>query len=200
MVRGVPLINPLYDRNCPIGAGCQPYLNPSAFARPALGALGTAPRTLDGARGPWAQFLDLSLQKNFRIGESGKRRLQFRVDGLNLLNHPAFRVFPNNAGGTDFMGAPSTAALTAADYNLWATANNQPQSGTTAGTALLNQINATVNAQKNAAGVLPANFFSVKLADNFFGKQPANFDITTLRRVQAVPSAASLQQRLRRCV
>jgi hypothetical protein len=37
-----------------------------------------------------------------------------------------------------------------------------------------------VNSYKNAAGVLPANFFSVKLADNFFGKQPANFDITTI--------------------
>ena len=39
---GVPLLNPLYDRNCPTGAGCQPYLNPAAFSRPALGQLGDA--------------------------------------------------------------------------------------------------------------------------------------------------------------
>jgi hypothetical protein len=54
MVSGQPLLNPLYDRNCPTGAGCQPYLNPSAFSRPALGRPGSAPRTLDGARGPCA--------------------------------------------------------------------------------------------------------------------------------------------------
>jgi hypothetical protein len=177
----VPLINPLYDRNCPTGSGCQPYLNPSAFSRPALGALGTAPRTLDGIRGPWAQSFDISVQKNFRLGE--KRRLQFRVDALNLLNHPIFRTFPNNAGGTDFMNAPSTAALSAADYNTWASANGQPLSTTTAGTALLNQINNMVNAVRvggAATGALPLNFFAIPLPDNFYGKQPANFDITTL--------------------
>jgi hypothetical protein len=180
MLAGVPLINPLWDRNCPTGNGCQPYVNPAAFMRPALGKLGSAPRSLDGVRGPWAQNLDLSLQKSFRLGESGKRRIQFRADALNLLNHPVFRVFPNNAGGTDFMGAPSTAALTAADYNTWATANNQPASTTTAGAALLNQINANVNAQKNAAGVLPINFFSVPLPQNFYGKAAASYDITTI--------------------
>jgi hypothetical protein len=179
MAPGVPLLNPLWDRNCPVGAGCQPYVNPAAFERPALGQIGNAPRTLDGARGPWAQILDFSVQKSWRLGE-GKRRLQFRADGLNVLNHPVFRVFPNNAGGTDFMGAPSTAALSAADYNTWATANNQPLASTTAGTALLNQINAMVNSYKNGAGVLPTNFFSVPLASNFFGKQPSNFDITTV--------------------
>lgn len=180
MVPGVPLINPLYDRNCPTGANCQPYLNPAAFSRPALGRLGTAPRTLDGARGPWAQYVDLSLQKNFRLGENGKRRLQFRADALNLLNHPVFRVFPNNAGGTDFMGAPSTAALSAADYNTWAAANGQPLSATAAGTTALNNINAMVNAQKNSLGVLPTNFFSIPLPQNFFGQQAPSYDITTL--------------------
>jgi glutamine amidotransferase PdxT len=78
------------------------------------------------------------------------------------------------------MGAPSTAALTAADYNTWATANNQPASATPAGTALLNQINANVNAQKNSAGVLPINFFSVTLPANFYGKQATSYDITTI--------------------
>jgi hypothetical protein len=133
-------------------------------------------------RGPWAQFFDLSVQKNFRVGE--KRRIQFRVDGLNLLNHPVFRTFPNNAGGTDFSvgaGPPSTAALTAADYNTWAAANGQPSASTAAGTALLGQINNMVNAQKNSAGVLPLNFFAIPLQDNFYGKQPQSYDITTLQ-------------------
>lgn len=181
IVPGVPLLNPLWSRTCPIGANCQPYLNPAAFERPALGQLGNAPRTLDSVRGPWAQFLDLSIQKNWNLGEGGKRRIQFRVDGLNVLNHPTFRVSPNNAGGTDFMtNAPSTAALSSSDYNTWASANGQPAANTTAGAALLTQINNTVNAQKNAKGVLPLNFFSVPVPQNFWGLQPQNFDIRTL--------------------
>lgn len=180
LVSGVPIINPLWSPNCPTGAGCQPYLNPSAFERPALGALGNAPRTFDGARGPWGQFFDMSVQKNFSLGE--KRRIQFRVDFLNAFNHPVFRVFPNNAGGTDIYGsAPSTAALSAADYNTWATANNQPLAATAAGTAQLAQINAMINGFRAggvAAGALPVNFFSVPVPANFYGTAPAGFNIT----------------------
>jgi len=175
---GVPLLNPLWNRNCPTGAGCEPYLNPSAFFRPPLGERGKAPLTLDGFRGPWGQFLDISVQKSFRLGE--KRSVQFRVDALNLLNHPVFRTYPNNAGGTDFMGAPSTVALSNADYNTWAAANNQPLQSTAAGAALLTQINNMVASQRNAAGVLPVNFFSVPLPADFWGKAPTSYDITTL--------------------
>ena len=57
---GQPVINPLYNSSCPIGAGCQPYLNPSAFMRPSFGQLGNAPRTLDGARGPWNRYFNAS--------------------------------------------------------------------------------------------------------------------------------------------
>jgi hypothetical protein len=179
LVPGQPLINPLWDRNCPTGSGCQPYLNPSAFARPPLGALGTAPRTLDGARGPWARFFDASIQKDFPIGE--RRRIQFRVDALNAFNHPVFRVFPNNAGGTDmFNSAPSAATLSAADYNTWAAANSQPLAGTVSGGALLAQINNMVATQRNAAGVLPNDFFSMPLPADFWGHAATSYDITTL--------------------
>jgi hypothetical protein len=181
MVPGVPLVNPNFSLSCPTGGGCEPYVNPAAFERPALGSLGTAPRTLDGARGPWQEYYDASIQKDFRLGESGKRRIQFRVDALNLFNHPVFAVYPNNAGGADFMGAPSTATLSTASYNTWATANNQPQYSTTAGAAVYNQIVNMVNAQKNAAGILPANFFTIPLPTGFYSKQPNSFDITTLQ-------------------
>jgi hypothetical protein len=177
---GVPLVNPNYDRNCPTGTGCQPYLNPAAFMRPALGALGNAPRTLDGARGPWQPFFDASLQKTFKLhGE--KYRLQFRVDALNAFNHPVFAVYPSNQGGADFMSnAPSASTLTTAAYNTWASYNNQPLYGTTAGTALYNGVVAMVNGQKTAAGALPANFFNVPLDKNFWAKNANAFDITTL--------------------
>jgi hypothetical protein len=179
IISGVPLVNPLYSSSCPSGSGCQPYLNPAAFERPALGQFGNAPRTLDGARGPWQPNFDASIQKSFRLGESGRRRLQFRVDFLNALNHPVFAVVPNNGGGADFMGAPSTATLTTAAYNTWAAANNQPAYTTTAGTALYNQIVANVNAQK-VGGVLPANFFTVPLPANFYGTSANSYDITTI--------------------
>jgi hypothetical protein len=178
IISGVPLVNPLYSSSCPIGSGCQPYINPAAFERPALGQYGTAPRTLDGARGPFQQNFDASIQKSFRLGESGKRRIQFRVDLLNALNHPVFAVVPNNGGGADFMGAPSTATLTTAAYNTWAAANNQPAYTTTAGTALYNQIVANVNNQK-VNGVLPANFFTTPLPTNFYGTPANSYDITT---------------------
>ncbi|MBZ5617831.1 MAG: TonB-dependent receptor [Acidobacteriia bacterium] len=182
IVPGVPLLNPLYSSSCPVGAGCQPYLNPSAFMRPSFGQLGTAPRSLDGARGPWADYFDGSIQKNFRIGE--KRRLQFRMDLINALNHPVFRVFPNNAGGTDLVGnTPTTGALNAADYDTWAKANSQPLSSTTAGTAQLAQINSMVNAVRSngtASGVLPVDFFHVRLPANFYGTPASAFDITTM--------------------
>jgi len=179
IVPGVPLINPLFSMNCPVGNGCQPYLNPSAFERPAVGTYGDAPRTLDGARGPWAEFFDFSVQKSFRIGESWKRRLQFRVDALNIFNHPVFRTYPNNAGGVDLMGAPSTATLSTANYNSWAAANGKPASSTAAGTALYNQIVANVNSYRNSAGVLPNDFFTTPLPANFYGTAANSFDITT---------------------
>ncbi len=181
IVAGVPLVNPLWSSSCPIGPGCQPYLNPSAFMRPPLGQLGNAPRTLDGVRGPWQDFFDLSVQKTIALGESGKRRLQLRVDALNALNHPTFAVYPNNAGGADFMGAPSTATLTTSAYNTWAAANNQPLYNTTAGAAIYNGIVNMVNAQKNAAGALPANFYTIQLPANFYGTPATSYNITTLQ-------------------
>jgi hypothetical protein len=102
------------------------------------------------------------------------------MDALNVLNHPVFAVYPNNAGGADFMGAPSTATLTTAAYNTWATANNQPQYNTAAGAAIYNNIVAMVNAQKTPAGALPADFFRMPLGQNFYGKQATSYDITTL--------------------
>jgi hypothetical protein len=178
---GVPLLNPLFNRSCPTGSACQPYLNPSAFQRPALGSLGTAPRTEDGARGPWVRYTDMNVQKNFRLSESGKRILQVRVDALNVFNHPVFEVYPNNAGGADFMGAPSTSTLSTSSYNTWATNNNQPLYNTTAGAALYNSIVAMVNGQKTSGGNLPANFYATRLPSNFFGVAANSYDITTLQ-------------------
>ena len=185
LVTGVPLVNPLWSQNCPVGTGCQPYVNPSAFMRPALGQLGDAPRTLDSVRGPWQKRFDLSVQKSFKLGEGGRRYLTFRVDALNVFNHPVFAVYPNNGGGADFMGAPSTATLSTSGYNSWAQFNGQPTctgtcNGADAGSQVYQGIVNMVNAQKLASGALPANFFTVQLPSNFYGTAANAYDIRTL--------------------
>lgn len=110
IVPGVSLKNPRWDPACRVGPGvatasfnvCEPYLNPAAFKRPAKGQLGNAPRTLS-IREPSRQYFDLSISKDFPmpwIGGEGKRRINFRVDALNLFNHPVF--YWNSRGNTPF--------------------------------------------------------------------------------------------------
>jgi hypothetical protein len=187
----VPIVNPLFDPKCPVGNLCQPYINPAAFEEAPVGQLGNAPRTLDGARGPWQQTLDLSVQKNFKISE--RWRIQLRVDALNALNHPIFRTVPNNFGGTDIWGGGggglNTGTLSTTDYNNWAIANSQPQTTQPGGTALLSQINAMINAFRlppppgsnaGALGALPASFFTVPVPQGFTFTNANSFDIRTL--------------------
>lgn len=62
------------------------FLNPAAFATPALGAFGNAaPR---GFVGPGMQDVDLSIFKVFAIKEDW--RLEFRAEAFNAFNHPVF--------------------------------------------------------------------------------------------------------------
>lgn len=63
------------------------YFNTSAFAAPAMGTVGNAPK--DVFRGPGIENWDLSIFKNFRIYE--KSTLQFRWELYNAFNHPSFQ-------------------------------------------------------------------------------------------------------------
>ncbi len=191
LVAGVPVVNPLWNAGCPVGNLCEPYLNPAAFERPALGQFGTAPRTIDGARGPLQQFLDLSVQKNFALNE--RFRLQLRGDFLNALNHPVFAPVPN-ASGSDLFSQPSQAKLTAAQYNAWAAFNNQPLAGSSAGLAEMNQINGQITSNLNGAGVLPANFFTVALPAGFATSNANAFDIRTVQGLKLYRLRQSFNQ------
>jgi hypothetical protein len=201
IVSGVPLKNPLWDPKCRVGTGvgttsfnvCEPYINPSAFVRPPKGQLGNAPRTLS-IREPSRQYFDLSIQKDFPmpwIGGEGKRRINFRVDALNLFNHPVFYfnsrgntpfgfgTFPTEFNGSECVANPSlpntssctattaqrSSVISAAEYDAWAAFNNQPLSSTPGGQAILGQIRTTINAVR-----LPprAGQTSGALPDNFF--------------------------------
>jgi hypothetical protein len=212
IVEGVPLRNPLWDPKCKVGTGvgtnsfqvCEPYVNPAAFMRPAKGQLGNAPRTLS-IREPLRKYFDLSIQKDFPmpwIGGEGKRKINFRIDALNLFNIPNF--YFNSRGNTPFGfgGFPAEITtetvggvaqpITAAEYNSWAIFNNQPQAtatgvaGTTEGNAQLAAIRQTVNAVRlpprpgSTSGALPNNFFSVPVPQGFATRNPLAYDIRTL--------------------
>jgi hypothetical protein len=216
LVSGVPLKNPLWDPSCRVGPGvgtssfnvCEPYLNPAAFMRPVKGKLGNAPRTLS-IREPSRQYFDLSIQKDFPmpwIGKEGKRKINFRVDALNVFNHPVF--YWNSRGNTPFGfgGAPTEITsenatingvsfaqpITAAEYNAWAAFNGRPLAtatgvtGTPEGNALLLQIRQTVNAVRlpprpgQTSGALPDDFFHVLIPQGFATTNPLSYDITSL--------------------
>ena len=177
IVPGVPLVNPDWKRSCPTGNLCAPYVNYSAFELPPAGELGNAPRTISGITGPMVQTLDLSVQKNFSLGE--KRRIQLRVDALNVLNHPVFRTAPNVGGGTDLFGNYPAFAFTAASiqsiYTSWAAANPATAFPITdpRGAAALASLQNMILSQQNKSGALPADFYTLPLPAHF-STTPAN--------------------------
>ena len=177
IVSGVPLVNPDWKRSCPTGNLCAPYVNYSAFELPPAGQLGNAPRTIPGITGPMIQTLDLSVQKNFYLGE--KRRIQLRVDALNALNHPVFRTAPNVGGGTDLFGNYPAFAFTAASiqsiYTSWAAANPATAFPITdpRGAAALASLQNMILSQQNKSGTLPADFYTLPLPAHF-SSTPAN--------------------------
>jgi hypothetical protein len=103
LVQGVPAINPLWTKE---GASNIPYFNPLAFARPAYGKMGDAPRTLDWMRTPWQPNLNASLSKNIYPFENRKRYAQLRFEAFNALNHTWFTTNPNSSMSI-FTGQPT---------------------------------------------------------------------------------------------
>lgn len=182
IIPGVPLKNPLYSNGCSVGGGCEPYLNPAAFMRPAKGSLGNSPRTLS-LRSPVQQYFDMSIQKTFTLGflgGEGKRKLNFRVDLLNAFNHPVFRF--NNTGNTPFgFGTlPTETPVTLAEYNTWAAFNGRPAATGATDPALIAVQNLIIN-NRLPSGAIPLNFFSVPVPTGFATRNANSFDITTLQ-------------------
>jgi hypothetical protein len=80
------------------------YFNTGAFAAPAVGTIGNAPK--DVFRGPGINNWDLSFFKNFPITEHVT--FQFRWELYNAFNHASFQGVNNNAS---FAAPGSTAQL-----------------------------------------------------------------------------------------
>jgi hypothetical protein len=75
------------------GKGINDWLNPAAFARPALGTFGNA--RVGIARVPRGTQVDSSISKDFHIWES--LVMQFKLEAINALNHNVL----NQAGDVD---------------------------------------------------------------------------------------------------
>jgi hypothetical protein len=64
------------------------WFDTAAFAMPAKGTFGNAPRF--NFRGPGMNQFDLSLAKRVPLGDDGKRNLRIKVEAYNLFNHTQF--------------------------------------------------------------------------------------------------------------
>lgn len=73
-------------------------INPAAFALPATGQNGNAPRNF--VRGFGANQIDLAARRTFPITEQVK--LQFRAESFNILNHPNFGYIQPTYGNAQF--------------------------------------------------------------------------------------------------
>jgi hypothetical protein len=83
------------------------FLNPAAFAQPALGTFGNAPR--NGLTGPGRKAVDLSLVRAFQLANT--HRLEARVEAFNVFNwnnwgDPVTALSNANFGRILTVGAP----------------------------------------------------------------------------------------------
>jgi hypothetical protein len=79
------------------GIGIQWFKNTGQFTDPAVGTFGNCSPQLDGLRSPHYTDVDMSVHKDFPIGE--RFRLQFRTDFINAFNHVQFNA-PNMGLGS----------------------------------------------------------------------------------------------------
>ena len=73
-------------------------MSPNSFANAAPGTFGTC-QAQGPVIGPGYVDFDISMQKNFPIGE--RMKFQFRTDFLNVFNHPNLAA-PNTSIGSGF--------------------------------------------------------------------------------------------------
>jgi hypothetical protein len=102
-------LNPIETCNPAKNLAPQQFINPSCFSFPTqVGENGGS--VLPPIYGPWFVNSDLGLFKNFQISEN--KKLQFRVDGYNFLNHPLWSFYNGENltlgfdGGTGAVNTP----------------------------------------------------------------------------------------------
>jgi len=76
------------------------YIDPSAFANPAIGAFGDLGH--NALRGPGRDNWNLSLFKSFWFNEERGSRLELRFETFNVWNHTQFNQVSTNFGSSNF--------------------------------------------------------------------------------------------------
>jgi Carboxypeptidase regulatory-like domain len=117
-------LNPLVTCNPKSGLSSHQFINGDCFAVPTtVGQNG--PTLLPVLYGPSYFDSDLAIFKNFNISES--KKLQFRFQGYNFLNHPLWS-FPNSTNLTlQFRQDPTTQAFTQVNPDFGKTTVKQGQ-------------------------------------------------------------------------
>ncbi len=82
----------------PGGSSIGEWINPAAFAPPATGTFGDAPRDL--FRGPDAWQIDMGLAKKIPVNE--RVGMQFRTEFFNIFNHPQYGLPQATSFATGF--------------------------------------------------------------------------------------------------
>jgi Carboxypeptidase regulatory-like domain len=80
----------------PANQSISDWINPAAFSEPAAYTFGDAPRFFSNLRGPKFFDWDMGIQKYWDVKEG--KRLQFRFEMFNALNHPDFFQPDTNLG------------------------------------------------------------------------------------------------------
>ena len=78
--------------------GPHQYLNGSCFSVPTVPGK-NGPTVLPEFFGPWFWTSDLSLFKNFQMGEH--KKFQFRFSAYNFMNHPLWTFTGNGVGSSN---------------------------------------------------------------------------------------------------
>jgi hypothetical protein len=117
-----PQLNALVTCNPTSGLGSHQYINASCFAAPTVVGQG-GPVLLPVAYGPGYFNSDLGLFKNFQITES--KKLQFRIQAYNFLNHPLWSFPDSNNLTLQFHQDPVTQAITQTNTNFGKTTTKE---------------------------------------------------------------------------
>ena len=115
-------LQPVVTCNPNSGSGSSQYVNGACFAAPTIAGQ-NGPALLPVSYGPGYFNSDLALFKNFQITES--KRLQFRIQAYNFLNHPLSSFNGTSNLNLTFQQDPTTQAITLNNPNFGKTTTKE---------------------------------------------------------------------------
>jgi hypothetical protein len=115
-------LNPLVTCNPKSGLSSHQYVNGACFAAPSVVGQ-NGPALLPVVYGPSYFNSDLGVFKNFSITET--KKLQFRIQAYNFLNHPLWSFNGTGNLNLNFTQDPTTQAITLNNPNFGKTTTKE---------------------------------------------------------------------------